>query len=639
MAEKEKEKLVSDAPEKTQGLIEILGGETSILSQVQNEFKLCYDHLRPKINEWLVRLTLYNNQKRDKSKVGDPLLFTVFQTLFASLYEDRLNVEFLPREEGDIEVSENLNSYAEFSYDEMEKDILDFEWIWDTMFFGRGLLLNQEFNRKLMRPVPQVIDPSTFLRDPEATSVNGNINGYNAARFCGREVALMAHQMERSKNYFNVKQLKTGKELRSLLARMKEARNTAQGLANMPQSKEDDLKQNAQFNLLEWFTHIKGKKYLVAVGNSMTKLVRITAQKEDKWPINDRSLFPIAHDWDGVSVPDLIEDKQRARAVLQNLGLESAKADVYPMYLFDENKVKNRADLNFGFNKFIRVDGSTQGAVEPMQKAVVHQTAGWIMDLLDQSAQRALATPEIQQGIVGKKQRTLGELELVSSKVDTRYSLAAKIFGWSDKRFWNQHHKRHFKEGIDKKMSRTVGVWGPEFRKFERKDLIANVDPDIKIESSIVAQAQKKRDFNRFVALVGMSINDRGTNRRFAFKRMAKLSNLKTEEVKMLYPPTLDEMQAERENDQIEKKEQVRVEIREDHQLHIQIHAKLNESPRRDKHIEAHKHAMFLKRKNEVLFREKEARESPAVSPVFPPGEGEGQRGQSSVAAPAASSA
>jgi len=77
--------------------------------------------MKPKLDEWAVRLKLYNNQKRDKETIGDPLLFTIHQTVLASLYSDRLGVDFLGREAGDEETAENLNAMAEYDYDEMEK--------------------------------------------------------------------------------------------------------------------------------------------------------------------------------------------------------------------------------------------------------------------------------------------------------------------------------------------------------------------------------------------------------------------------------------------------------------------------------------------------------------------------------------
>jgi hypothetical protein len=585
-------------------LIESLGGEEAILSVVQTEYDVSYEYMRPKIEEALVRLTVYNNQKRDKTAVGDPLLFTVFQTLLASLYDDRLNVEFGPREVGDEEVAENLNMTAEFDYDEMKKNVIDFEWDWDTMFFGDGLLLTQEFDRTKMVLKPQVIDPCTLLRDPRAVGFNGDTNGNNACRFWGREISATKYELEEGP-YFNLDKLKTGRELKSLLQKAKDKRRKAQGLSEI-NDKESELKENAEYDLVEWYTHLKGKKYIVGVGNSKTKLVRLTPIK-DKWPAINRKLFPNSHDWDGVSIPDLVEDKQRARASLQNLGLKSAKADVEPMYLFNEDRIKNRADLNFGFNKFVRVSGqgAVNDAVQPMNKPIVHQQVSWIMDLLDQSAQRALATPEIQQGIVSKQARTLGELELVTAKVDTRYSLASKIFGWSEAEFWGNWYsayKKFFKDKIDKKMIRIAGVFGPEVRKLTRENLIGTADPDVKIESKIIAEAKRIKDRNAWTGYYQIIVNNPDANRRFADKELARLNGMKLQQIKMLFPATLDELEAEMENELLEDGKQAKVEIEQDHQTHQIVHSKLEPSDLLDAHLLMHKKAQYLYRKNQQVL-------------------------------------
>lgn len=229
--------------------------EEEVVSTVQTEYQLCYDFMLPKINEWLVRMTVYNNQKRDKTKIGDPLLFTVFQTLLASLYDDRLNVGFGPREVGDEEMSENLSMTAEFDYDEMRKNLIDFEWDWDTLFMGNGLLLTHEFDRDKMCPRPQVMDPCTTLRDPRAVAFNGDANGNNACRFWGREITATKSELENNPEYFDIDELKVGKELKSLLSQSKQKRRKAQGLAEINE-KEDELKENAEFNLVEWYTHL-----------------------------------------------------------------------------------------------------------------------------------------------------------------------------------------------------------------------------------------------------------------------------------------------------------------------------------------------------------------------------------------------
>ena len=92
-----------------------------LVKQIQQEYKVGWHHAKPRWDENALRLKLYNNQKRDKSAIGDPLLFTTFQTLFANLYDDRLGVAYEPRMEGDEDRAENWNAIAEFDYEEMEK--------------------------------------------------------------------------------------------------------------------------------------------------------------------------------------------------------------------------------------------------------------------------------------------------------------------------------------------------------------------------------------------------------------------------------------------------------------------------------------------------------------------------------------
>ena len=90
------------------------------------------------------------------------------------------------------------------------------------------------------------------------------------------------------------------------------------------------------------------------------------------------------------------------------------------------------------------------------------------------------------------KDRTLGELELISSKVDTRYSMSAKIFGWSEAAFWRwwyRGYKKNFKEDIDEKVVRIQGANAPIWRPLMRDNIISDVDPDAKIESKVISES------------------------------------------------------------------------------------------------------------------------------------------------------
>ena len=166
------------------------------------------------------------------------------------------------------------------------------------------------------------------------------MNGYGpsmegAMRFGGYPVGATYWDLKNHPAYFNVTQLRKDKELdkRNSLEEAREARHEAQNRdAFYPQEEELGKYQNYELQLINWFTHIKGEKYLLTLGNRMTTLVRMTnlSKHAGRWPLIDRALYPVAHDWDGVSIPDLTEDKQRARALLLNLGLRSAKSDAMP---------------------------------------------------------------------------------------------------------------------------------------------------------------------------------------------------------------------------------------------------------------------------------------------------------------------
>jgi hypothetical protein len=589
-----------------------------LAEQVESEYQYGWAFIKPKIDEWAVRLKLYNNQKRDKEAIGDPLLFTIFQTVFAALYDDRLGVTFEGRESGDEDIAESLDSLAEFDYDEMEKDIIDYEWDWDTSFFGRGLVAMMDFDRPDKVPVPEVWDPMTVIRDPKAKSVNGTTRRRKgAAKFLYREVRMTKGEMKDAGVYFNLKDLKPDtNEIRSLLDRNSELRSEAQGL--QPTNFMDSLQgESKTYHLLEGFTMHKGKLCFVTWGNGRQLLVRYQVMPRVHIPIIDRALYPIAHDWDGVSIPDLVEDKQRARSALQNMGLKSIKAGLNPMYIYNSNKITNRDDLNFEFNKFIPVNGDPSGAVMPMNKEGIKQEVNWILETLDGAAQRATASPDMQQGAVGDEKRTATELQLVDRKVGARYSLAARIFGWSEKRFWIEWYslyKEYFEGGIDEKIIRIAGALGTKWRPLTRENIIASTDPDVRIESAAVSAAKRSEKFQYVRGWVAMIASDPNTNLRAAFKQMGRLSGLRKDEVDQIYPPTVDELIAEEENIALNANRVIPVRADDDHKLHLEVHNRAADTPAKYAHIRAHTKAIMLQRTNPEMFPQAESAMNPLAA-------------------------
>lgn len=588
----------------------------NLLAQIDSEYTLSERFMRPKWSEWAVRLKLYNNQKRDKAAVGDPLLFTIHQTVLASLYDDKLMATFSPRERGDQATAENLTSMAEFDYDDMEKDELDYYWDWDATFFGRGLVLLMEFDREMKCPIGINIDPFTFFRDPKATSVNGNKKGLGALRFWGYEIRMTKNQMREAGVYFNLDKLgKADNDYSSIIDQNIALRNEAQG-----RETSDDkftLKgENQEYRILRWFTHYQGKKVLVETANGRKTVVRYyELPSNKKWPLIDRACFPMSKDWDGVSIPDLAEDKQRARSVAQNLALKGVKANLHPKYLFNVQKIKKTYLQREEVSKHIPVDGDPNNAIVPVQQKQVNAEVNWILGVLDNAAQRSTATPEIMSGQVSAEKRTATEIEKVSRGSDTRYSLAAKIFGWSEKRFWQQWYflyKEYFADKIDEKIIRINGAGTSRWRKLLKDNIVANIDPDVSVESKILADAKRQVKLQGFTNFTNIALSYPTSNKLFAIRQLGTLNGVDKDIIDTVIPPTVDEMDAEEENINLENNVPEQVEATDDHLVHIEIHREAAETPAKYAHIQAHKKALAIKKVRPDLFPQVPSEQMPS---------------------------
>lgn len=570
---------------------------TNLIKQIETEYDLGWWYMQPKLTEWGKRLKLYNNQKRDKEAVGDPLMFSIHQTILASLYDDKMLVNFQPKEKGDIEVAENLNSLAEYDYQLMQKDILDYEWDWDASFFGRGLMLMMEFDRKLKCPMPEVIDPMTFIRDPRAKSVAGDLRGRNSMRFGGFEKRVTKNEMKDAGVYFNLDGLgKSDNDLRSLVDSNRQLRSEAQGLSNT-QNINPVHGENAEYRILTWFTMWQGKRVMVELANDRKKVIRVLELKQNTVPIIDRSMYPIAHDWDGVSVPDIVEDKQRARAVALNLSLKSIKANLHPRYLYDTNKVKNKSDLNIVANKHIGIDGSTNDSVSPVPTTPIKEEVNWIMNLLDSSVQKATATPDMQQGASSGGRQLATELNLMSQKVEARYSLSAKVFGWSEKRFYQQYYwlyKNFFEADIDEKILRISGAMGARWRALTRDNIIASVDPDVVVESKIVSEYKRTKKLQAYTNFYGLAMTSPFSNKILALRAMGRANGLTKEEIEVVVPPTIDELNADDENKYLDDNKKVWVAITDDHNIHMEIHNRASDTAAKYAHMDAHRQSLMM---------------------------------------------
>lgn len=605
------------------------GACSKLLNQISVEHKIALEKRIEKIRKNIQRLKLYNNQKKDESIVSDVSLFTVTQTLLATFYEDEMQVNFAGFLEGDEDIAENIQKMSKYDYERMEKRIIDYFWYFDTMFTGRGLvyMLDFDMSKYMMCPVPQLIDAMTFLPDPNANSVNGYSKFQSRAmRFGGHEITFALYDIAGKKGYYNTDGLKHGKTQLSLYKEVEQGRSQALGLQSDITNEYAELGVNSLYYGLRWFTHWqdprdnKIKKVIAVSAQENQRLIKLIVLGKDYWPIIDRPMYPTSQTWDGVSVPDLVEDKQRHKSVVMNLAVQSMKSDLYPMMLFSEDRIKNKQELlTYAWNKWVGVkgEGDIRAAAQPLNKANPnYQMVDWILNTLDSSAQVATATPDMQQGQLAEQQRTLGELNLVSANVDTRYSLSVKVFGWSEKEFWRQYYslvKRNFtKKNQKEKIMRLVGVTGYEYRKLTPEEIALEYDPDIMVESKQVSDARQARErillqnYTTLVVNASMRNPNIRPNEGYLLRELGKANGLTNEQLNYALPMSTQELQAKSENDELSEGRSVQVSMSDDHMLHILINDKAAETPQKRAHIMAHLLAARMQQQNPRLAPEQQ---------------------------------
>jgi len=581
--------------------------EKDLKAQIQKEYKMAKDWIMPFYQKSYKNLKLYLNEKRDDDKVGDPILYTVMNTIHASLYSDIPSIKFRGRTIDDIATEFGLNLLVDYDYDDMEKDVLDMDWLWDTCFFGYGLVEMTYFDRERKRPAPRLVDPFCFLYAPDATA------NLDLAPFCGEEFQLTKREMRENKAYSNTENVSQGSSFNDLPEMASKARSESQGKSDVFEEK-DSKSDNSKIHLVEWRTWFDGKRVLVTLANDLNKIIRYKELDfQDRWGYIPKVISRTSHQFKGASIPDMVGDKQRMRSEIINLAATIVKSQQYPHYLYNNNLIRNRADLRFGFNKFTGVPGNPVNVVVPMNQYTPNLAfTNYILQYLDAAAQRATASAEMQQGVLSGQERTLGELNLVAQKADTRYSLMMKSLMVGDKRFWQQWYamyKKYFKDGLDEKVLRLTGDMEQQFYTLTRKDIISDsgVDPDVQIVSTVIEDAKRQKEMGKYIQLMNAVANNPDVDRRVLVKQFAQTAGISDSEIDAIFPPTLDELTAELQNitfERIAKGEKLpppEVLSSDNHMVHMRIHRKANPSAARDVHMSAHLFAMIQTRKNPEL--------------------------------------
>src|ERR1035437_6119383 len=132
------------------------------LKYIQDRYMESFMFLQSRKRRQVRQLVLLNNLNRGDQNIASTLLVTLFYRSVSNQYDDKLQVKFLPTQGIQQNQLNSYNMLAQSDYLEMSKAKLDYDWVWDTLAFGRGYCETLKFNKKRKIMEPAVINPLVF---------------------------------------------------------------------------------------------------------------------------------------------------------------------------------------------------------------------------------------------------------------------------------------------------------------------------------------------------------------------------------------------------------------------------------------------------------------------------------------------
>lgn len=556
------------------------------LQDIRSKYSESFEFLQARKRRQVAQLVLLNNLNRADQTITSTLLLTLFNRVLSSLYDDKMQVKFLPSQG----IKQNqLNSYnvlAQSDYLEMGKAKLDYDWMWDTLFFGRGYLETIRFNKKRKIMEPNVINPLMFGYDPYFE----NIQDW---RYYWKWVTKNRWELEKLIKGKVITGIKKPDEIESGIEtylwdykiKLDQARK---GTAPATDSQIGDV-----FQILEFYGYNdKGEKCVYWIDKGFTTILfemkldlkdgeelvapdGETIENGSRWPLVIKEAFREPHSSITFSVADLLEDKHRAKSVLLNLAYIAAKDRANPIYGYNPDKVKDITQFfNRQISQHIPMDDPDSvwplNTQDPMSVGLIQ-----FISLLTKEANDPVGTGMALSPETGG-QETATEAAIDQQLNDMAQSLQSKTLQFGESEFWSHWFARYklHGEALGSKMANIVGVKGVKSEEIKMEDFNTDFPPGVLVYSAKEAEYKElvmRRDLINLYPQLQTSLGPDGMrnfNKHVFFPKFLQDPSL----IDTMFPDTLDEIHAKEENELLAQNKYPPVSQTDDHATHIYIH-------------------------------------------------------------------
>ena len=566
----------------------------SIQSYYQESFDFTYNRKQRQVNQ----LQLLNNLQRGDQNISSSMIITLHNRIVSNLYDDKMQVKFVPGEEIDQKKVSSLNLLAQNDYREMGKAQLDYDWIWDTASFGDGWCETLHFDKKRKILKPQIINPLVFGYDPFFPDIKD-------WRYYWKWIGKNKWEIEKMIRDGVIDGITSSKDIPSGMDPYLWNFKTLRDNAKAANTVSTDSINNDVYQILEMYKYDNnGDKRVYWIDSGFSKCLmtekldlRDNEDKSSKWPIVRKQMFREPHSSISTSVLDLLDDKHRAKSVLLNLAYIAAKDKANPLYVYNPDKVN---DVSALFNRSIsqHISVSDMQAIEPLNTAnPMDSGLAQFIGLLTQEANDPIGTGmALQSPKKGKQSAT--ETAIQQQLNDLAQSLQSKILQQGECDFWShwyQRYKRYSKAG-DEKIATILGVKGMTFEKIDLSDLYTKYPPGIMVFSAKEAEYKElvlRRDLQQMYPQFKETFSEDGMRNFNKYVFLPKFLSDPTI-IDVLIPKTPDEIKAEEENDmmQANPNKLPQVAQTDNHEQHIMIHYMAKNSWAKWIHIQWHEESL-----------------------------------------------
>lgn len=516
-----------------------------ILTEISDQINLGLNFMRTRREKWRNNVAKYVDQDKEDGKVWVNTLYASTQLYVAIKYSDELSVIAKPRKFWDEEYADNITNLAEYDYTEMWLNRIRHAEYVDEALTGVSIRKKAPYDALRSCPMFESVDPFTWIPDPYSDYVTeARWNFFEREMTVNELKALKVDDDEAEAQWIDT-------EVQS----NRTYRNDAQGTSDVT-----DNTLNKIVTVYQWFSYIEGKLYKVTVSNDLQELFEfeevkpVTKEEKKSNRVSMKTVIRISYfsptRWDpcGISMADLILDKQKAQSILMNLRLIDAKFNTFwQINLVNTDIVKDTTELTRPSvnTKWIWANAGNQSlsnAVYPVPRQSIMADSFNVSQELVRQIQLDTGIDSRSLGVQWDKNITLGESQQIQANANVIFGLGVEVSSWAETDFWKYMWFRTYQENFsnsDEKFVRLSNGFNTNQMVFRRDDFLGVEDIDFSIESKKKVGQMREQMKIQFAAKLPMILQDLNVpkiTKSIAFQYSLKLDGHSREMQQILNP-------------------------------------------------------------------------------------------------------